>query len=62
MIADAHPASLARRHAAIEADLAFELKRPLPDFMRVKRLKQEKLQIKDKLAANTRDQRPHARL
>ncbi|GAM97006.1 hypothetical protein U91I_00627 [alpha proteobacterium U9-1i] len=62
MIADAHPASLARRHAAIEADLALELKRPLPDFMRVKRLKQQKLQIKDELATHPRDQQPLARL
>jgi len=61
MIAEAHPSSLERRHAAIEADLDSELKRPLPDFMRVKRLKQLKLQIKDKLAAHHPDQRPHAR-
>lgn len=61
MIAEAHPASLERRHAAIDADLASELKRPLPDFMRVKRLKQQKLRIKDVLAARPRDQQPHAR-
>lgn len=60
MITDAHAASLARRHAAIEADLSSKLKRPLPDFMRVKRLKQLKLQLKDRLAAHLRE-RPHAR-
>ncbi|MBY0566612.1 MAG: DUF465 domain-containing protein [Hyphomonadaceae bacterium] len=49
MITAAHPAGLARRHAAIESDLASELKRPSPDFIRVKRLKQLKLAIKDKL-------------
>lgn len=56
MITNAHPASLARRHAAIDVDLYSELKRPLPDFMRVKRLKQLKLRIKDRLAADHRDQ------
>ena len=52
MSINAHPANLARRHAAIEVDLKSELKRPLPDFMRVKRLKQLKLRIKDRLAAD----------
>ncbi len=61
MIAAAHPASLARRHVAIEADLDSELKRPLPDFMRVKRLKQLKLRINDKLATHCADDPPHAR-
>ena len=31
----AHPASLARRHETLDADLQHELKRPLPDFMRI---------------------------
>lgn len=61
MIANAHLASLMRRHAAIEARLASELKRPLPDFMRVKRLKQQKLKIKDTLAARPREQQQDAR-
>jgi len=60
MIAAAHPTSLARRHFALEADLDSELKRPLPDFMRVKRLKQLKLRIKDKLATHCADDPPHA--
>lgn len=47
------PASLARRHAALQEDLDHELNRPLPDFTRVKRLKQEKLKIKDRLAAHS---------
>jgi hypothetical protein len=46
----AHPLSLARRHAALERDLDLEMSRPLPDFTRVKRLKQLKLQIRDRLA------------
>lgn len=61
MIVVAHPASLKRRHAVIETDLDSELKRPLPDFMRVKRLKQLKLRIKDKLAAHRTNEQPHKR-
>ncbi len=61
MIAEIHQASLTRRHGAIEADLDSELKRPLPDFVRVKRLKQLKLRIKDKLAAHHCHQRPLTR-
>lgn len=53
MTASPHPASLARRHAALEHDLDHELSRPLPDFTRVKRLKLLKLQIKDRLAVYT---------
>jgi|GEM_PF-5157647 len=61
MTVDARPASLMRRHALLEADLAHELKRSLPDFMRVKRLKQLKLKMKDTLAAHRPDQSPLAR-
>ena len=45
-----------RRHAAIEADIDLELKRPSPNLMRVKRLKQQKLWIKDRLAAQNPDE------
>lgn len=45
-----HLTSLGRRHAALQHDLGHELARPLPDFTRVKRLKQLKLKIKDQLA------------
>lgn len=55
----AHPASLARRHETLDADLQHELKRPLPDFMRIKRLKQLKLRLKDRLAAYRLDQPPN---
>lgn len=57
----AHPPSLERRHAALEADLNHELKRPAPDFIRVKRLKQLKLKIKDALAAHPHAVRQRAR-
>lgn len=43
--------TLAGRHQALEAAIGQELKRPLPDFVRIKRLKQQKLAIKDALAA-----------
>lgn len=52
MMTTPYPASLARRHAALEHDLDQELRRPLPDFTRVKRLKLLKLKIKDRLAAD----------
>jgi len=61
MITDAHQARLARRHAAIEADLDAELKRPKPDFIRTKRLKQLKLHLKDTLATYRSDRPSHTR-
>lgn len=61
MNAASHPASLARRHEALEVDLQHELKRPLPDFMRIKRLKQLKLRLKDQLSAYRFDQPPNRR-
>lgn len=61
MNAASHPASLARRHEALDADLQHELKRPLPDFVRIKRLKQLKLRLKDRLAAYRLDQPPNRR-
>lgn len=53
MMTTPYSASLARRHAALERDLDQELRRPLPDFTRVKRMKLLKLKIKDGLAAYT---------
>lgn len=50
----ANPVTLEMRHQRLEAELATELKRPLPDFTQVKRLKQHKLRIKDALAASRR--------
>lgn len=58
MSVSANPASPTRRHATIEGDLASELKRPSPDFIRIKRLKQLKLAIKDKLAALPAQRQP----
>ncbi|MBL8551018.1 MAG: YdcH family protein [Hyphomonadaceae bacterium] len=50
----ASPATLESRRRRLEADLATELKRPLPDFTHVKQLKQMKLRLKDALAAQQR--------
>ncbi|MGD9816538.1 MAG: YdcH family protein [Hyphomonadaceae bacterium] len=47
-------ARLARRHAALEEALRQELKRPSPDFIRVKQIKQLKLRAKDAIADTAR--------
>jgi hypothetical protein len=60
MTSSLHPPTLARRHAAIDADVKSELKRPMPDFMRVRRLKQQKLRIKDALAIADRERKLNA--
>lgn len=42
--------TLAARHARLDASLAAELKRPQPDATLLRRLKREKLKLKDELA------------
>ena len=42
--------ALIERHRRIEAKLAAELKRPLPDSLALQRLKREKLLVKDEIA------------
>ena len=39
------------RHRRIEAKLAAELKRPLPDSFAVQRLKRQKLLVRDEIAS-----------
>ncbi|WP_156257107.1 YdcH family protein [Sandarakinorhabdus oryzae] len=46
-MANAHRDQLLARHARIDANLAAELKRPLPDPTTLRRLKREKLKLKD---------------
>jgi hypothetical protein len=46
-MASAHRDQLIARHARLDANLASELKRPLPDAARLRRLKAEKLKLKD---------------
>ena len=47
---NSHRDHLSARHARLDASLAAELKRPLPDDARLRKLKQEKLKLKDELA------------
>jgi hypothetical protein len=53
LMANAHLSSLSARHARIEANLAAELRRPMPDAAVVAKLKREKLRLKDEVAAST---------
>jgi hypothetical protein len=52
-MANAHLSSLSARHARLDANLAAELRRPMPDAATVARLKREKLRLKDEVAAST---------
>ena len=47
--------ALNQEHQRIEASLAAEMKRPLPDAFVVQRLKKRKLLVKDKIASSRRD-------
>jgi hypothetical protein len=47
-------ARLTSRHAALEAEIDQEQSRPAPDALRLRRLKRDKLRIKDSLADDTR--------
>jgi hypothetical protein len=43
--------ALCSRHAAFEAEIQDEMKRPQPDALRVRELKKQKLRIKEEIAA-----------
>lgn len=47
-----HVESLKAKHAGIEARLHDELARPAPDDTTIRRLKREKLRIKEAIAAH----------
>ena len=49
----AHLATLAARHAQLEASVVREGQRPVPDTVRLTELKREKLRLKEEMA------RPH---
>ena len=51
-MANAHRNQLLARHARLDANLAAELKRPLPDPITLRRLKREKLKLKDAINDN----------
>jgi hypothetical protein len=46
-----HLASLNARHAKLDASLAAEMRRPVPDAATVSRLKREKLRLKEEVEA-----------
>lgn len=46
----AHIAALQTRHAGLDARIAEESQRPLPDSALIARLKKEKLRLKEELA------------
>ncbi len=48
-MANAHLASLNARHASLDATLAAEARRPLPDQVRLAKLKREKLKVKEEI-------------
>ena len=47
---EVHRAALATKHAALDARLASEALKPLPDSLRMARLKKEKLRLKEQLS------------
>lgn len=53
-MANAHHDQLSMRHARLDANLAAEMKRPIPDAAVLRRLKAEKLKLKDALASAAR--------
>lgn len=50
-MANAHRDQLLARHARLDDSLANELKRPLPDAALLRRLKREKLKLKDEISS-----------
>lgn len=50
-MASAHLTSLTARHAKLDASVAAETRRPLPDQARLARLKREKLKVKEEISA-----------
>jgi hypothetical protein len=50
MSLDARLRELNERHKRIEADLAAEMKHPSSDDLRIIKLKQQKLRLKDEIA------------
>jgi len=54
MSSDDHILKLKDRHATLEAKIAAEIHRPLPDDDAISAMKREKLWIKDQIAAMER--------
>jgi len=51
-MATAHREQLIARHARLDASLTAEWKRPLPDPTTLRRLKREKLKLKDEIGTS----------
>jgi hypothetical protein len=49
-MANAHLATLNARHAALEASVVAETRRPMPDQARLAQLKREKLKLKEEIS------------
>ena len=49
-MANAHLATLNARHAALEASVSAETRRPQPDQAMLAKLKREKLKLKEEIA------------
>lgn len=49
MAAEAHLLELQNKHARIDSEIKKEMKSPLPDTLRISRLKRQKLQLKDQI-------------
>ena len=49
-MANAHLATLSARHAALEASVNAEVRRPAPDQVLLARLKREKLKLKEEIS------------
>jgi hypothetical protein len=47
---EVHRAALSTKHAALDARLAREALKPLPDSLEMARLKKEKLRLKEQLS------------
>ncbi|WP_448581438.1 YdcH family protein [Thermaurantiacus sp.] len=52
-MASAHLEALSSRHRLIDGEIASEMRRPVPDSARLRRLKREKLRLKDEIARNS---------
>lgn len=48
-MANAHLVSLNAKHAELDAALVAETQRPMPDTIRITRLKREKLRLKEEI-------------
>lgn len=56
-MSDARLNSLRDRHAELDAAIAEELARPLPDFLSIRALKRGKLMLKEAIAQRSRELR-----